>query len=251
MGRKKPGKPRRPRNTTCREYTLQELRPPGDAYDEWYTVNPDMSAEQVAAMGVDPEALDIMRRMARLGPLYNGELPKAALLLDQLIDTGHLPLLSDDEEGILMSLETMVPAQASGDPDSIRESVHNLHSVGALLVVTDEKHDMPFVRLVAKRPDHPGDRWYFEGDPDAVTSKVCLPDGMHEELSLELAGTVTYMRAMRARLQEPDPAVYGTHKGVNGTEHAKELFAAALASGYVDVKGCEACPAGHLCTRKD
>jgi hypothetical protein len=38
---------------------------------------------------------------------------------------------------------------------------------------------------------------------------------------------------------------------MNGTARARELFAAALASGVVDERGCEACPAGHLCTRTE
>lgn len=62
---------------------------------------------------------------------------------------------------------------------------------------------------------------------------------------------MAYLRMCRSGLEEPDPEVYGQREGVNGTAHARELFAAALVSGAVDEKGCEACPAGHLCTRAE
>ncbi|MFJ8762048.1 hypothetical protein [Streptomyces cyaneofuscatus] len=40
-------------------------------------------------------------------------------------------------------------------------------------------------------------------------------------------------------------------KEANGGAHTEELFVAAQESGAVDQKGCEACPAGHLCTRTE
>ncbi|MFH8411279.1 hypothetical protein ACH4FX_41920 [Streptomyces sp. NPDC018019] len=58
-----------------------------------------------------------------------------------------------------------------------------------------------------------------------------------------------YMRAKQAELDRPDPEEYGAFDGVGGTEHAKELFAAVEATGWADQRGCEACPAGHLCTK--
>ncbi|MFE1781268.1 hypothetical protein ACFW9F_01405 [Streptomyces sp. NPDC059506] len=191
-----------------------------------------------------------MRRLADLGPLYGGRVPKAALYLDELIDSGHLPMLQG-EEGSLVPVEEMAALMGGTDGGGIRESLHNLHAVGALLVVTGPDEDVAGVRLVAKRPDAPGQPWQFVGDPDVVAAATCIPNRIWDELSLEVASTVAFMRSCRARLEEPDPEEYGRHEGVNGVEHARELFAAALASGYVDEKGCEACPAGHLCTRAE
>lgn len=249
MGRNKPGKPRRPRKP--QQYTLQQLQPPGEGYEEWFQPRPGMKPEQLQDAGLAPEAVALMRLVCELAPLYKNRVPKAALYLDNLIESGHLPVFQDGDNGKLVPIQEMAALYGGLDIQSVRESIHTLHSIGALLVVTDDENDVNYVRMVAKKPEHPGQPWLFVGDPDAVTRKVCLPDGMWEALPMDVAAAVSYMRACRARLETPDPAVYGTHAGVNGTEHAKELFTAALASGYVDEKGCEVCPAGHLCTRTD
>lgn len=251
MGRNKPGKPRRPRNTSGvpRQYTLEELQPPGEPYDEWFTIRPGVDPAQITDPRLEADARDLMHRLARLGPLYDGKVPKAALFLDDLIDTGSLPIMGNDKTGSLMPIEMMAESLGSASSDDVRESIHNLHAFGALLVMTDDEHDVAYVRMVAKRPDRPGGRWHFEGEPGLATSKVCIPDEIWQELPIEVAGAVGYMRAVKAKLGVPDPEVYGTHNGVNGTEHAQELFEAAQVSGYVDLKGCEACPTGHLCTR--
>jgi hypothetical protein len=247
MGRKKPGKPRRPR--VPRQYTLQELQPPGEGYEEWFLVTADMNADQIDDPRVSDEARALMKRLARLGPLYGNKVPKAALYLDELIDTGQLPIFGDGEEGTLMPLAEA--AARFGYTADMRQSVHRLHAVGALLVDTDDEHDIAFIRMVAKRPEEPGQPWRFQGDPDAVTAMTCMPNRIWDELPLEVAGAVAYLRMCRSGLEEPDAEAYGQHDGVNGAAHARELFAAALASGAVDEKGCEACPAGHLCTRTE
>ncbi|MEU6925553.1 hypothetical protein [Streptomyces sp. NPDC046631] len=231
---------------------LEELQPPGEAYDEWFQVQPGMDASRIQDPRVQGEALDMMHRLARLGPLYGYKVPKAAIFLDTVIDTGHLAVLEgpvDADAGRLIPIQDIAAAHPEFSNDGIRESIHRLHAAAALLVVTDEQHDVPFVRFVAKKPEQPGGEWSFIGDPDLVASTVCMPGEMWNELSLDVAAAVCFIRASNAQLQTADPAAYGTHNGVNGTEHARELFAAAHASGFVDYKGCEACPAGHLCTR--
>ncbi|AEY94168.1 hypothetical protein SHJG_p1037 (plasmid) [Streptomyces hygroscopicus subsp. jinggangensis 5008] len=195
------------------------------------------------------QALALMERLARLGPLYGNKVPKAALYLDDLIDTGHLPIFGDGEEGTLVSVAEA--AARFGSTADVRQSLHNLHAVGALLVDTDDEHDIAFIRLVAKRPEEPGQPWRFQGDSDAVSAMTCMPNRIWAELPLDVAAAVAYLRMCRFGLEEPDPEAYGQREGVNGTAHARELFAAALASGAVDEKGCEACPADHLCTRAE
>jgi hypothetical protein len=249
MGRHKPGKPRRPR--VPRQYTLQELQPPGEGYEEWFQVRPGMNAEQIDDPRVTDEALALMRRLADLGPLYEHRVPKAALYLDDLIDSGRLPIFGAGDEGTVVPIEEMVRLFGGRPEGEVRESIHNLHASGALLVFTDDEHDVSYVRVVAKRPDEPGQPWRFQGDPEAVTATTCIPSHIWEDLPIDVAAAVAFMRTCRSRLEEPDPEVYGRHKGVNGPEHAKKLFAAALASGFVDEKGCEACPTGHLCTRTE
>lgn len=248
MGRKKPGKARRPR--VPRQYTLQELQPPGEGYEEWIRVTAGMNPDRIDDPRVSDEALALMKRLVRLGPLYGNKVPKAALYLDDLIDTGQLPVFGDGEKGTLLPLAEAAARFGSQNGD-LRESLHNLHAAGMLLLDTDNDHDIAVIRVVAQKPGEPGGPWRFQGDPDAVTAKTCIPDGIWEDLPAEIAGAVMYLRMCRSQLQEPDPKKFGQHEGVNGTAHAKKLFAAALESGAVDEKGCEACPAGHLCTRTE
>ncbi|MCX4489812.1 hypothetical protein OG890_38885 [Streptomyces anulatus] len=252
MGRKKPGKPRRPRSSIPRQYTLQELQPPGDAYEEWYKVKPGMEP-MVNDTGLGSEAADVMNRLARLGPWYDHTVPKAALLLDTVIDTGQLPVIQggDADEATMIPVNEVAAARTGMNAAAVRESLHNLHAHGAFLVVPDKEHGVPLIRFVAKRPEHPGEAWSFLGDPGMAVASVCMPTEIWDELPLDVAGAVAFLRSYDAQLEEADPVVYGTHIGVNGTEHARELFAAARASRFVDYKGCEACPAGHLCTRTD
>ncbi|MGV2914694.1 hypothetical protein [Streptomyces alfalfae] len=246
MGRKKPGKPRRQRSP--QEYTLRQLKPPGEPYDEWFTVHAGSAAYR-NDIRLNLNVVALMDRIQRLGPLYGGEVPKAAVYLDSLIDTGKLPIFQGEDEGTLVPIADMAAAHDGASLEEIRESIHKLHAVGALIVFSDDDHDVSYVRMVAKRPEEPGMPWQFDGDRDVAVATTCIPTHIWEDLPIDVAAAVAYMRTCRSRLEEPDPAVYGTHEGVTGTQHAKELFAAALTSGYVDEKGCDACPTGHLCTR--
>ncbi|MFD8439975.1 hypothetical protein ACFV2I_33410 [Streptomyces microflavus] len=219
MGRKKPGKPRRPRNSIPRQYTLQELQPPGVAYDEWYQVKPGMDASKVNDSRLDPEAIDVMRRLVRIGPWYENEVPKAALLLDTVIDTGQLPVISrdGDTEATLVPINEVASAQSGMNAASVRESLHNLHANGAFLVVPDDEHGVPLIRFVGKKPTEPGGTWHFAGEPGLSTRQVCVPTDMWDELPTDVAAAVGFIRAHEAQLSEPDPKVYGTHVSVNGT----------------------------------
>lgn len=247
MGRHKQNKPRRPRRP--RGYTLHELQPPGQGYDDWIDVPAGLDPGAINDPRVKGEHLEMMARIARLGPIYGGRMPEAALVLDMLIDGGQLPIAEGEENGVLVPMAEL--AERFGAAGDIRETIHRLHSAGMLLVVDGPDDESSFVRMVMQKPAEPGQPWRFVGDPDAVVAMTCLPDGMWDALPTEVAATVAYMRSRQGQLEEPDPAEYGTHEGVNGEAHARELFAAAQESGWVDYKGCGACPAGHLCTREE
>ncbi|MFD7319496.1 hypothetical protein ACFV9D_00140 [Streptomyces sp. NPDC059875] len=249
MGRKKPGKPRRIR--VPRQYSLRELNPPGTAYREWFQVQPGMDATKLNAPSLSEEATDLMRRLAVLGPVYGNSVPRAALSLDQLIDTGRLPIIGPDGTGTMIPVEELAPRQHGASREEVRESIHQLHSVGALLVEDSEEQEVSYVRMVAKRPSEPGEKWHFAGEPGVAVATTCVPTEMWGEIPSDVATAVMFLRSCRSQLREPDPDEYGRHASVNGPDHARELFAAAEASGYVDFKGCDACPAGHLCTRED
>ncbi|MET8816427.1 hypothetical protein ABZW47_31055 [Streptomyces sp. NPDC004549] len=244
MGRNKPGKPRRPRMP--RQFRLRELQPPGQGYEEWITI-PSATQPLGSAPGLSAGAVQLMERMAVLGPLYDGQLPTAALYLDELIDSGSLPMIRDGA-GVLVPIAEMAEMMSGRSGGDVRESLHGLHAAGVILMADGADGNMAGVRMVAQRPKEPGQPWRFM-DEDVAVATTCIPTHIWEELPPEVASAVAFLRTCRSRLEEPDPEVYGRHQGVNGSEHAKELFAAALASGFVDEKGCEACPTGHLCTR--
>lgn len=250
MGRHKPGKPRRQRSTAT--YSLCQLQPPGEGYEEWIRVPHDMDACHTMH---DPEltddARDMVVRMVRLGPLYDYVLPTCALNLDVAIDTGKLGLIVGDNEGVLVTVEELASRfNRTVTEADVRESIHRLHAGGAMLVQFHD--DTPLVCIVAKRPEEPGEPWIFHGAPESVNlPSVCIPSRAHEQLTLEQLGALMYIRAQQAALEEPDPEEFGKFDRVDGPNHARQLFAEVEATGWLDYRGCEACPAGHLCSRNE
>ncbi|WP_344585304.1 hypothetical protein [Streptomyces lunalinharesii] len=208
-----------------------------------------MTADQaVRDPQLTDDARDLMQRLARLGPLYDYELPMAAISLDMAIDLGKLGLITGNNEGSLLSLNDLAGQLGVNGTSDVRTSLHRLHSIGALLV---ELHDdTPLVRVVANRPSKPGDPWIFQGTPESANvPSVCIPE-QARELSAEQISTLMYMRACQSQMEQPDPEKYGRFEGINGPDHARELFNSVKATGLLDYHGCDACPAGHLCTRK-
>ncbi|WP_435975525.1 hypothetical protein [Streptomyces sp. Qhu_M48] len=102
-----------------------------------------------------------------------------------------------------------------------------------------------------QEPNQPGTAYVEPIRIQSGGGSTCVPDDVWNAVPLDVAGAVLFLRACRSQFETPDPEEYGRHEGVNGPDHARELFAAAEASGYVDVKGCDACPVGDLCTRQE
>ncbi|MFD8608562.1 hypothetical protein [Streptomyces sp. NPDC059631] len=238
-------------------YSLDQLEPPGPLYEEWFHVEEGMDTSYVASdPRIDADALDLMERLSRLAKPYAGRVPKAAVLLDMALDSGFLPLRQGDG-GIMVPLdEAAMMFPAAGrlpvgpvDLDQVRESVHSLHAAGALLVELVE--DTAIGRLVARRPEHPGEPWVFVDDePEDVGPKTCMPNGAVTELTAEEFAAFGYLRSCEAAGDEATVEYFCERMGGDvDAERAKELFAAVIASGWMDVKGCPACPSGHLCTR--
>ncbi|MFE1271311.1 hypothetical protein [Streptomyces sp. NPDC058758] len=250
MGRKRPNKPRRAKMPRQRGYTLRQLQPPGDCYDEWLSVPANMRFDEITHPEVGEQEIDFLRRAARLGPLYGDEVPMAALVLDTVIDTGHLPVYHDGEEASLLPLQQIVGTAPDLDDQGVRESIHRLHAVGAFLVVSDQENDIALVRFVSRKPDHPGEQWGFMDDKSVSAATTCIPHGI-EQLPVEVAGAVMLLRARKSQLQDANPEALLGNRGVETLERAQDLYDKAHASGYVDYKGCDACPTGHLCTRED
>ncbi|MGW0735590.1 hypothetical protein [Streptomyces sp. NPDC002851] len=245
MGRSKPNKPRRQRGQAT--YTLRQLQPPGELYTTWFHVRAD-EPTALPEQGLSDDAVDLMKRLRRIAPYYGGQqLPEAAVMLDIAIDVGALGILTGPDGGDIIPLD-QAGAALGADGDDVRASLHRLHAVGALLTVQHEEHT--FVRIVAKRPESPGDEWILEGDAAAqAVPRVCVPNGAQADLAADEFAALMYMRAKAARLEEPDALEFGRFAGTGGTARAHALFAAVKATKWLEHRGCEACPAGHLCTR--
>ncbi|MFD8985571.1 hypothetical protein [Streptomyces sp. NPDC059564] len=247
MGRRKPGKQRRTGKDGLRTFTLRELRPPGAAYEAWFI--PAQAGVPIPD-GLGEDAADIAARIGRLGPLYGGVVPQAALYLDLAMDSGKLAVLKEGEAHLIEVSDFLgsVPGKDM-DLDGMRAAAHELHAIGALLVEPDEEYGIPFVRFVSRRPEKPGEPWGFVDDTTAPAASTCLPDGMWNVLSLEVTGAIAFLRSCLSQLEEPDLADFAERNRL-GEAEARRLWDAAWASGFVDEKGCDACPAGHLCTRE-
>ncbi|MGW3491324.1 hypothetical protein [Streptomyces sp. NPDC001054] len=244
MGRKKPGKIARQRKGT---FTLQELEPPG--YDEWFKIDPGFTADAAAAdPRLDDEAVDLMRRFARLRPLYRGPIPMQAVQLDMVLETGSLPVTEGaDDEGVLVPLQEFATVLGI-DPatEDMRESFHRLHSTGAILVA-DVGESVPFIRIVSQPPAQPGEPWIFRGTPEAkLAPQTCIPARPGDLPNDEFAA-LAFIRYCMSEGIEARPEQYAERQGVGSVEEARQLFAAV--ADLARQKGCPACPSGHLCTR--
>ncbi|MEU6979602.1 hypothetical protein [Streptomyces sp. NPDC046371] len=249
MGRKRPNKPRRAKAPRQRGYTLRELEPPGDSYDEWLDVPSGARLDQFADPRLGEEERDFLQRLSRIAPLYGHDVPLAGVVLDTLIDTGHLPVYQGEDDCSLVPLQQIAGSHPEMTEDSIRESVHRLHSVGAFLLVSVPEQDLALVRFVSRKPERPGDEWGFMDDKSVPSATTCVPNDMWDELPMEVAAAVMYLRSCKSRLRTPELKGLVDFVGNGNVEQAKDLWNQAHASGYVDYKGCEACPTGHLCTR--
>lgn len=246
MGRKKPGKPRRERAADA--YTLQQLQPPG--YDQWIVPAPDR-AKRTALEGMSVGAVDTARRIERLLPFYGPKLPVQALWLDVAVDSGVLQVRhTDGTVGRLpvADLASMLTGPEAGPagPAELRASVHELHAAGEVLVEPDEG-DGCVLRPVVGKPRRPGDPWLFGGDMAVgLVPKACVP-GDPASMDVEEFAALAYLRAHLAEGRVGTVEEYATFNGVGTVERARELFAAV--EHLVDLRGCPACPSGHLCTR--
>lgn len=87
--------------------------------------------------------------------------------------------------------------------------------------------------------------------PETVPS-ACLPNGAiwDTTLSLEARAMLTLMRTYQSEGEEFDPEAAAVIQRCDENE-ARRLADEVRASGWLDVKGCAMCPAGHLCARTD
>ncbi|MEU1668528.1 hypothetical protein ABZ547_34100 [Streptomyces sparsogenes] len=228
---------------------MQELQPPG--YDEWISpADKDTKgpAFDPRLTGLPDDAADLLERMSRIAPLYGGSMPLQAVWLDLLMDTGQIPLQSpgSTDRYSLFSLDECANRMQLPGGGSVRDSFHRLHAAGALLVEAVE--DVYVVKMVAGRPERPGDRWIFAGEAEAdLVPQVCIP-AHPDELGPERFAALGYVRAHMERGTEATAEEYATFDRVQSVAHARELLDSV--AHLADRRGCAACPSAHLCTRE-
>ncbi|MFJ7494458.1 hypothetical protein ACIQZB_25205 [Streptomyces sp. NPDC097727] len=190
-----------------------------------------------------------MVHLGRLGPIYNDDLPVAALHLGAAIDTGKPGLLMGDDAATLLTVDDLASRMGAHVARSeVRGSIHGLPAAGAALVA--EHEDLPLLRVVAGQPRKPGEPWILAGSLESANvPSAGIPTHAQEQLTAQQLGALMYMRPQKADFAEPDPEEFGRFEGVDGSDHARRLSAAVEAIGLVDHRGCGACPAGRLCTR--
>ncbi|MCX5197516.1 hypothetical protein OOK31_27080 [Streptomyces sp. NBC_00249] len=237
MGRKKLNKPGRSRRA---DHTLQQLQPPG--YHEWIKVD---AGPATADPHLTPDAADLLQRLGRLRAHYPGRVPLQAVHLDIAIDEGTVLLRDGDS---VAPLPVARAAEALGvDPagGEVRRGLHELHAHGGVLVGIEE--GLTLLRVVSRRPGRPGEPWVFADTLEAsVLPQVCIP-ARPGDISPEEFTALGFLRLNMAEGTVADPERFAAYEGIGSVERALELFAAV--AELAEVKGCSACPSGHLCTR--
>ncbi|MFB8236297.1 hypothetical protein ACFC58_07055 [Kitasatospora purpeofusca] len=165
MGRRKPGRTRRERPEqrlpAWRGRLLRRLGPPGAFYNdqEWWDLEP---GEVPDRPGITEQTRHWIQWLA---PVYGGQVPPAALLLDGYIARGTLPCRAEygrrvevPVEGFVRGLASTWPAVAASGV-SARELLHIMHSDGRFLLADDLT-----VRAVLGQPQDTGGRWLFADD---------------------------------------------------------------------------------------
>ena len=125
---------------------LRQLRPPGALYRTWFFLpagmNPD-SPESWGLFGLDGTA----RRAAvlalhELAPFYGGEIPEAALRLQEYVRALHIPVRRRDGraaptplKNFVTSIESMTASKTEQAPSP--EAVHRLHAEGVFVLGDD------------------------------------------------------------------------------------------------------------------
>ncbi len=145
-----------------------EQPPPLQAYRDIIGVPAaakDWPEHPATAAQVGAEAKDMVDTLVRLGPVYSGRVPFAALFLDRLIRSGKIPfgLAEDPDHCRVVTLPQVAAdiAAKSGEPpvptDQVGMLLHELHAGGWLVV--DDNH----VVRNAIPPSRPGGKWLILG----------------------------------------------------------------------------------------
>jgi hypothetical protein len=141
------------------QYPLWHNRPPYAPYAEWIRVPEGAATRGLHGAGLPPGDREFLDDLVRLGPVYAGRVPMAALYLEQQIQRGHIfiaapgapetdgahrltiaELQSDVRDpAYLAQLDEMFPqaqfAPVAGDSaEDVGHILHRLHFQGVLVM---------------------------------------------------------------------------------------------------------------------
>lgn len=126
-------------------HPLRALQPPFRPYAEWISVPPGADVPWPARLQ-NAGAAQLHAMVLRLAPLYAGQLPLAALYLEQQIERGTLHIARPEDFELVTRLAvdevaalfTAAGIGTPGDGAGPSEYLHELHFHGAL--VLDDDH---------------------------------------------------------------------------------------------------------------
>ncbi|MEU4180981.1 hypothetical protein [Streptomyces sp. NPDC026589] len=163
----------------ARVLPLRQLRPPGALYRTWFFLpagmNPDVP-ESWGLFGLDGAARPAaVLALHELAPLYGGEIPEAALRLDEYVVALNLPVRRRDGrtaptplKNFVASIELRTATKTERTPS--REDVHRLHAKGMFTLGDDLA-----ARISVARPRTASDAWSFRDGQEVGSRQVHRP----------------------------------------------------------------------------
>ncbi|MFD3780275.1 hypothetical protein [Streptomyces sp. NPDC058612] len=163
----------------ARVMPLRQLRPPGALYRSWFFLpagmNPDVP-ESWGLFGLDGAARPAgVLKLHELAPFYGGEIPEAALSVDEYISALNIPVRRRDGraaptpmKNFVASVESRTATKTELAPS--RDSVHRLHARGMFVLGDDLA-----ARISVTRPRTPSDAWTFRDGQQAGSRQVHRP----------------------------------------------------------------------------
>jgi hypothetical protein len=155
MGREKKRKPHAPRHEPLwRTPKLKALKPPGGYYADhagWWDLKPGQVPDMDPSCG-DREK----KRIMRLAPAYGGQIPPAALVLDGLIGTGTVLLITPSGAERRIPVAYLAEVWKTPPGISLADFIHSMHADGLFLLT-----DAAQLRPVLGTPANQYGRWLF------------------------------------------------------------------------------------------
>jgi hypothetical protein len=178
---------------------LHSLVPPGGSYDNWYNISPGMDLSRLEA---DPRigvrAVEAMKMVVHLAPIYGGRVPEAAVKLDSVAQSGSVWMREAGGATVSVPLTSLFerlgagrqPGSPGNSPDPaqwLRVWLHTVHAAALVVMDDDLALRLPVTLGQGRAGDEDARPWVFM-----------------DELGVEAAGL--FLAALRG---EPEPVIGG------------------------------------------